>query len=143
MVLLTKLRVIPYYFVIRVLWVRHWITGISFKVNFLAKKSMTVKLEKEMLEDVDNECEGLGCNRTDFIIQAVQEKLEGKTEESKVIQETKPEIKIEDVSELKNPTVEATNVRIIQEPIDNSKKPVIEMVEFNGTYIPKAEVYEI
>ena len=41
---------------------------------------MTVKLEKEMLEDVDNECEGLGCNRTDFITQAVQEKLEGKTE---------------------------------------------------------------
>jgi len=114
-----------------------------FKVNFLAKKSMTVKLEKEMLEDVDNECEGLGCNRTDFIIQAVQEKLEGKTEESKDTQETKPEIKIDDVSELKNPTVEATNVRIIQEPIDNSKKPVIEMVEFNGTYIPKAEVYEI
>jgi len=46
----------------------------------LPKKSMTVKLEKEMLEDVDNECEGIGCNRTDFIIQAVQEKLEGKTE---------------------------------------------------------------
>ena len=41
---------------------------------------MTVKLEKEMLEDVDNECEGLGCNRTDFITQAVQEKLERKTE---------------------------------------------------------------
>jgi len=51
---------------------------------------MTVKLEKEMLEDVDNQCAGLGCNRTDFIIQAVQEKLEGKTEEPKDIQETKP-----------------------------------------------------
>ena len=60
-----------------------------FKVSFLAKKSMTVKLEKEMLEDIDNECEGLGCNRTDFVIQAVQEKLEGKTE-PKDIQETKP-----------------------------------------------------
>ena len=54
---------------------------------------MTVKLEKEMLEDVDNECEGLGCNRTDFIIQAVQEKLDGTTEEPKDIQETKPENK--------------------------------------------------
>ena len=51
---------------------------------------MTVKLEKEMLEDVDNECEDLGCNRTDFIIQAVQEKLDGTTEEPKDIQETKP-----------------------------------------------------
>jgi len=53
---------------------------------------MTVKLEKEMLEDVDNQCAGLGCNRTDFIIQAVQEKLEGKTEEPKDIQETKPSV---------------------------------------------------
>ena len=49
---------------------------------------MTVKLEKEMLESVDNHCEGLGCSRTDFIIEAVQEKLEGKTE-SKDIQEPK------------------------------------------------------
>ncbi len=49
---------------------------------------MTVKLEKEMLEDIDNECEGLGCNRTEFVIQAVQEKLEGKTE-PKDIQEPK------------------------------------------------------
>ena len=44
---------------------------------------MTVKLEKDMLESVDNHCEGLGCSRTDFIIEAVQEKLEGKTEDQK------------------------------------------------------------
>ena len=103
---------------------------------------MTVKLEKDMLESVDNHCEGLGCSRTDFVIEAVQEKLEGKTEDAIDIQETKSEIKIEDVSELKNPTVETTNVKIIQESIDNSKKPIIEMVEFNGSYIPLAKVYE-
>ena len=45
---------------------------------------MTVKLEKDMLESVDNHCEGLGCSRTDFIIQAVQEKLEGKTEDLEI-----------------------------------------------------------
>ena len=45
---------------------------------------MTVKLEKDMLESVDNHCEGLGCSRTDFVIEAVQEKLEGKTEESEI-----------------------------------------------------------
>ena len=44
---------------------------------------MTVKLEKEMLESVDSHCEGLGCSRTDFITEAVQEKLEGKTEDPK------------------------------------------------------------
>ena len=55
-----------------------------FKVSFLAKKSMTVKLEKEMLEDIDNECEGLGCNRTDFVIQAVQEKLDENTQDLKI-----------------------------------------------------------
>lgn len=28
-----------------------------------------------MLADIDNECEGLGCNRTDWIKEAVQEVL--------------------------------------------------------------------
>lgn len=34
-----------------------------------------------MLADIDNECEGLGCNRTDFIREAVQDKLEGKRQD--------------------------------------------------------------
>ncbi len=52
----------------------------------MAKKPITVKLEKDMLEDVDNECQGLGCNRTDFVTEAVQEKLDGKSKQ----QEPKP-----------------------------------------------------
>src|SRR3989304_1348319 len=93
MVLLTKLRVIRYYFVIRVF---HRITGITliiFKVNFLGKKPVSIKFPNDMLSDIDEECNGLGCNRTDFVIEAVQKKLEEKTEDQEVIKDTKPEPK--------------------------------------------------
>ena len=169
-VLLTKIRARPYYFVIRVFYRITGITLTIFKVKFLAKKPMTVKLEKEMLEDIDNECEGLGCNRTDFVIEAVQEKLEGKNEEPK----EEPKLTIKDIPEPK-PTIgtikttsdgskyklksiqdndtqlweeieepkEVQNARIIDEPLDNSNKPPIEMVLFNGKYIPFAKRYNI
>jgi len=107
----------------------------------MVKKPITVKLEKEMLEEMDNECEGLGCNRTDFVIEAVQEKLEGKNEE----QESKPEPKpiIEDVLEPKI-TTELIPEPIVKEiPQDNSNKPIIEMVLFNNKYIPFAKRYNI
>ena len=55
-----------------------------------------------MLADIDNECEGLGCNRTDFIREAVKDKLEGKRQDQEVIEDIKSEPK---------PTVE-----LIKEP---------------------------
>ena len=136
MVLLTNLRVIRYYFVIRV-----------FQVFFMAKKPITVKLEKEMLEDMDNECEGLGCNRTDFVIEAVQEKLEGKIEEPepKVEEKSKEphKIIIEDVPEPKI-TTELIPEPIVKEiPQDNSNKAIIKMVLFNDQYFPLAKRYNI
>jgi len=64
---------------------------------------MTVKLEKEMLEDIDNECEGLGCNRTDFVIEALEDKLEGKRQGQEVIEDTKPQEITAKLIDEKNP----------------------------------------
>lgn len=149
MVLLTKLRVIRYYFVIRVF---HRITGITliiFKVNFLGKKPVSIKFPNDMLSDIDEECNGLGCNRTDFVIEAVQEKLQGRTEDQ-VIKDTKPEPKPEGpipkvIINLNDEPKEFQNARIVLEPdpkqIDNSNKPQVNHVLFNGKYIPEGRVY--
>jgi len=151
MVLLTKLLVIPYYFVI---WVFYRITGIMltiFKVNFLAKKPMTVKLEKEMLEDIDNECEGLGCNRTDFVIEALEDKLEGKRQGQEVIEDTKPQeitAKLIDEGSKEEPkaTIELIpepKITIKEIPQDNSNKPVVQFTNFNGKLLPVAKRFNI
>lgn len=111
----------------------------------MAKKPITVKLEKELLEDIDNECEGLGCNRTDFVIEAVQEKLEGKIQEQELktnrIVLNENELDQEQKKEI--PEIKEPKIIIKEVPQDNSNKPIIEMVLFNDKYIPKAEVYEI
>lgn len=105
-----------------------------------------------MLEEIDEQCNGLGCNRTDFVIEAIQEKLQGKIEDQTTKQDTeepkeKPKVVINLDDTPKAEPKELQNVRIVLEPepkqIDNSNKPRIEMVLFNGRYIPKAEVYEI
>lgn len=69
--------------------------GITFKVELLAKQPVSVKFPKEMITDMDNECEGLGCNRTDFVIEAVAEKLQKSANETEgqVIKDTKLEPK--------------------------------------------------
>jgi len=147
-------------------------------VSFLTKAT-SVKFPKEMLAEIDNECEGLGCNRTDFIRDAVQKKLEGKSQDQEEntprpdrnptpkpepepepkeepkptltkIPEKKPQVVFVDgdprdyeiIKSEPKPRVEANNVRVVTEPLDNSNKPRIDHVLFNGKYIPKAEVYE-
>jgi len=115
----------------------------------MAKKPITVKLEKEMLEEMDNECEGLGCNRTDFVIEAVEEKLRGESnknsQDQEVIKDTKPEPKephrivIDEIEDVK----EEPKVIIKEVQQDNSNKPIIDMVLFNNKYIPFAKRYNI
>ena len=123
---------------------------------------MTVKLEKELLEDIDNECEGLGCNRTDFVIEAVQEKLEGKNEEPKEepkpkeVQNARIEPKTHTIEVDFDPkdyeiekaepkaTVELIPKEIIKEvPQDNSNKPPAHFAQFNGKLLPFAKRYNI
>jgi len=101
-----------------------------------------------MFEEIDSICDGVGCSRNDWIKDTLNDKLR---EENNQVQDQKPEelepkVTITEISEPK-PIVteipEITEVKIVQEPIDNSKKPVIEMVEFNGQLLPFAKRYEI
>ena len=153
-------------------------------MNFLGKKPVSIKFPNDLLLDIDEECNGLGCNRTDFVIEAVQEKLEGKTEDQEVIKDTNPEPKpkepkptlgtiktmnnskgeptkyklislndsgvqlwdeIEEPKEVQKPTITLIEKPTIEfnEPkqIDNSNKPQVNHVLFNGKYIPEGRVY--
>jgi len=128
----------------------------------MKSKTASVRLPKDMYEEIDSICDGIGCSRNDWIKDTLQEKLReesnnetqdqttkqdkeeptprGQGTIKKIIVEDVPEPTVEDVPELRN-------VRIVLDPepkqIDNSNKPPIEMVLFNGRYIPKAEVFEI
>jgi len=44
-------------------------------------KPTSVRFSEDLLEDIDQECEGLGCSRNDFVIEAIEEKLAGKIKE--------------------------------------------------------------
>ena len=53
-------------------------------------KPTSIKLTKEKLDEIDTECEGLGCNRTDFIKEAIDTKLEGeKPQDQEIKNDTK------------------------------------------------------
>ena len=138
-------------------------------------KTASVRLPKEMYEEIDSICDEVGCSRNDWIKDTLQDKLREESNENSQDQEEnnlgpdrnttpkeepKPKIEVTDVKEPHivevdfnpddyeiekaepKPTVELipTPTITIQ---DNSNKPQIDMVLFNGKYIPKAEVYEI
>jgi len=101
-----------------------------------------------MLADIDNECEGLGCNRTDFIREAVQEKLDGETHDQEenssrpdrnTTPKEEPKATIELIPEPK------ITIKDIPEPkqIDNSNNPPYQMTYFNGKLLPFAKRYNI
>ena len=122
-------------------------------------KTGSVRLPKEMFEEIDQVCDGIGCSRNDWIKDALRDKLREESNDEKEVKEEKKEHKTWEVSlddnspkEEPKPTVEIIpnpTVEIIPTPTakvipqDNSNKPVIEMVEFNGKYIPKVEVNDI
>ena len=118
----------------------------------MAKKPISVKLPKEMLADIDGECEGLGCNRTDFIIDAVQEKLQGKAENQNTKQDNEepkeePKEKQKVVINLddtpKAESIPKATIEIKPEQVDNSNKPTVEMISFNSQLLPFAKRYNI
>ena len=118
-----------------------------------------------MLADIDNECEGLGCNRTDFIREAVQEKLDGETQDQEennsrpdrnTTPKEEPKLKVEEIPELKNPKIVVTDFNpddyeiksepkptIKEIPQDNSNKPPVNFVSFNGQLLPFVKRYNI
>jgi len=139
-------------------------------------KTASVRLPKEMYEEIDNICDDVGCSRNDWIKDTIKDRLREESNENSQDQEEntpgpdrnptpKPEPKptLTNIPEKKpqvvfvdgdptdyeiiksepKPRVESNNVRVVTEPLDNSNKPRIDHVLFNGKYIPKAEVYEI
>ena len=107
-------------------------------------KTASVRLPKEMYEEIDNICDGIGCSRNDWIKDTLQDKLREENNENsqdqEVIKDTEPESKptVEEIPEIKEPKV------IVEEvPQDNSNKPIIQFTQFNGKLLPSAKRYNL
>ena len=117
-------------------------------------KTVSSRIPKDLYDKLKEKCDNEGCNTNDFIRDVLENELEQEPKEEPKPKEPKPSL--EEIPELKNPKIVVTDFNpdnyeiksepkpIIKEiPQDNSNKPPIEMVLFNGKYIQKAEVYEI
>lgn len=137
-------------------------------MKLLASKTASVRLPKEMFEEIDSVCDNIGCTRNDWIKDTLQDKLREESNdetEIQVIKDTKPEpAKPKIITDATKPKASwklyddngnlvsssedakpKVTIELDPEPkkIDNSNKPRIEMNSFNGEYFPHAEVYEI
>jgi len=113
----------------------------------LKDKPTSIRLGK-LIEDIDNICDGIGCSRNEWIKDTLRDGVrrensqdqDQKPEEIEpkvtITEITEPEPKIEEIPEVKE-------VRIVEEPIDNSKKPIVNFVPYNGQLLPFAKRYEI
>ena len=112
-------------------------------------KTVSSRIPKDLHDKLKEKCNEEGCNTNDFIrdmleIELEQEpKEESKTnnEPQKIFINDMPDEKPKEPQKITMSDVPQATVRLI--PQDNSNKPPIEMILFNGRYIPKAEVYEI
>jgi len=107
-------------------------------------KTASVRLPKEMYEEIDSICDENGCSRNDWIKDTLKEKLREENNENsqdqEVIEDIKSEPKptIEPIPEIKEPKV------IVEEvPQDNSNKPIIQFTQFNGKLLPSAKRYDL
>jgi len=118
-------------------------------------KTASVRLPKEMYEEIDSICDEADCSRNDWIKDKLKEALREESNENNQDQEEntprldrnpapKPEPKeeskptIELIPEIKEPKV------IIEEvPQDNSNKPVVQFTQFNGKLLPFAKRYNL
>ncbi len=64
-------------------------------------KTASVRLPKEMYEEIDNICDGIGCSRNDWIKDTLQDKLrEENSQDQEVIKDTEPQkITVRDIPE--------------------------------------------
>ena len=104
----------------------------------MATKNTTIRLDKEMIEEIDQSCRDGECTRNDWMKDAASEKLQReKAQDQEVMEDTKPEPKA--TVEL-IPTPKITIKEVIQ---DNSNKPVVQFTQFNGKLLPFARRYNI
>jgi len=113
----------------------------------LKTKTASVRLPKEMFEEIDSICDGVGCSRNDWIKDTLNDKLreENRQDQDQKPEELEPKVTITEpaASEPEIKEVPNATFEIIQEPIDNSKKPIVNFVSYNGQLLPFAKRYEI
>ena len=81
-------------------------------------KTASVRLPKEMYEEIDNICDGIGCSRNDWIKDTLQDKLR---EENSQDQEEKP------IPEAKVIKMSDDDGKTWYDVTDNSDKPIHEV----------------
>jgi len=132
-------------------------------------KTASVRLPKEMYEEIDNICDDVGCSRNDWIKDKLKEALREESNENGLDQEEntprpnrnpapkeEPKPKVEEIPELKNPRIIETNFNpddyeIKSEPKptikeitqNNSNKPEVKFTSFNGKLLPFAKRYNL
>jgi len=119
-------------------------------------KTASVRLPKEMYEEIDTICNEVGCSRNDWIKDTIQERLReesnGNTQDQEVIKDTKPQeitakLIDEEPKEEPKPTIELIpeikqpKVIIEEVPQDNSNKPVVHFTLFNDKLLPFVKRY--
>ena len=93
----------------------------------LASKTASVRLPKEMFEEIDDMCDGIGCTRNDWIKDTLQDKLREESSEETEDQEIKSKPKPK--QESRPEPSELRNLRIVEQNTDKT--------------IPKAQSYTI
>jgi len=129
-------------------------------------KTASVRLPKEMFEEIDNICDDVGCSRNDWIKDTLQDKLREENSQDQeensygpdrnTTPKEEPKLKVEEIPELKNPKIVVTDFNpddykiksepkptIKEIPQDNSNKPPVNFVSFNGQLLPFAKRYNI
>lgn len=71
-------------------------------------KTASVRLPKEMFEEIDNFCDDIGCTRNDWIKDTLKDKLRTQLDEST----QDPEIKVEDIEPENKPSAEGIITRV-------------------------------
>ena len=116
-------------------------------------KTVSVRLPKEMYEEIDNVCDEIGCSRNDWIKDTLQDKLREENNENaqdqEVIEDTEPKkitarIIDDEPKEEPKATIELipeAKITIKEVPQDNSNKPLVQFTNFNGKLLSLAKRY--
>ena len=118
----------------------------------MATKNTTIRFEEEMIDEIDQSCQGQECTRNDWLKDAAQEKLQAeKAQDQEVIEDTKPQeitarLIDDEPKEEPKATIELIpepKITIKEVPQDNSNKPIIQFTQFNGKLLPSAKRYDL
>ena len=108
-------------------------------------KTASVRLPKEMYEEIDSICDEVGCSRNDWIKDTLQDKLREENNENsqdqEVIKDTEPEPEEEPKATIE--LIPEPKITIKEVPQDNANKPEVQFTQFNGKLLPSAKRYDL